>query len=224
MRTLLFDIDGTLLVTDRAGGGALVQAMRDEFGVEHVPLDEIRFGGRTDRDLVNEFLRRAGIESTPENQGRLRRRYATLLRGVLRSVGGRVLPGVPELLQALSVAPNVSMGVMTGNFPETARMKLEAYRLIDFFPWVVGGDLDVIRCDMARRASAQLARRLGEAARHDVIVIGDTAHDVRCARSIGARSLAVCTGTATRDELEIAGADLIVDDLTDAAVLNFLAR
>jgi phosphoglycolate phosphatase len=224
MRTLFFDIDGTLLVTDRAGGGALALAMRDEFGIDDFPLDRVKFGGRTDRDLVREFLTVAGLEATAENQGRLRRRYAGALRAVLNEVGGEVLPGVQELLQALSVAPDVFLAVMTGNFPETARMKLETYRLVDFFSWVVGGDLDVIRCDMARRAADQLVRRHGEAARQDMIVIGDTPHDVRCAHSIGARCLAVCTGSASRRELEIAGADRIVEDLADADALGFLAR
>ncbi|WP_145387913.1 HAD family hydrolase [Stieleria neptunia] len=224
MRTLFFDIDGTLLVTQRAGSGALVRAMVDEFGVADLAIEHISFGGRTDRDLVCEFLVAGEIAPTPENQGRLRRRYAVTLRDVLPTVRGEVLPGVAELLPALSATPHLSLAVMTGNFPETARMKLETFRLIDFFPWVVGGDLDAVRCDMARRAADQLARRRGEAARDDVIVIGDTPNDVRCAHTIGAKCLAVCTGTATREELEIAGADRIVDDLTDRDAMEFLVR
>lgn len=222
MRTLFFDIDGTLLVTQSAGSGALVQAIREEFSVSDVPVDGVRFGGRTDRDLIRELLVVSQIDPSPENQGRLRRRYAMALRGVLRSVGGNVLPGVPDLLRSLSALPHLSLAVMTGNFPETARMKLETFRLIDFFPWVVGGDLDAVRCDMARRAVDQLARRRGDAARGDVIVIGDTPNDVRCAHTVGARCLAVCTGSASREELESAGADRIVNDLTDAAALEYL--
>ena len=103
-------------------------------------------------------------------------------------------------------------------------MKLEAYCLVDFFSWVVGGDLDVVRCDMARRAAEQLSRRHGQSVQHDIIVIGDTPHDVRCAHSIGARCPAVCTGSASREDLQIAGADRIVDDLTDADALAYLAR
>jgi phosphoglycolate phosphatase len=224
MRTLFFDIDGTLLITHRAGSGALVLAMRDEFGVSDVPVEGIQFGGRTDRDLVHELLVSVEIEPNPENQGRLRRRYSGALREVLPTVGGEVLPGVIELLRALSVLPNLSLAVMTGNFPETARMKLEAFRLMEFFPWVVGGDLDSVRCDMARRAADQLARRRGDSARENMIVIGDTPSDVRCAHTIGAKCLAVCTGSASRDQLEVAQADHIVDDLADDSVLEYLAR
>ncbi len=224
MRTLFFDIDGTLLVTQKAGSGALVRAMVSEFGVADPAIEHISFGGRTDRDLVCEFLVAGEIDPTPENQGRLRRRYAVTLRQTLPTVRGEVLPGVAELLPALSATPHVSLAVMTGNFPETARMKLETFRLIDFFPWVVGGDLDAVRCDMARRAADQLARRRGEAARDDMIVIGDTPNDVRCAHTIGAKCLAVCTGTASREELELAGADRVVEDLTDRVAWEFLVR
>lgn len=224
MRTLFFDIDGTLLVTQSAGGNALAKAMRDEFGLEDFPLDQIRFGGRTDRDLVREILEVARIEPTPLNQGRLRRRYCHSLRESLPSVTGSVLPGVMDLLNSLSRLPTVSLAVMTGNFPETARLKLELFRLMDYFPWVVGGDLDAVRCDMARRAADQLARRLGESAREDMIVIGDTPNDVRCAHTIGARCLAVCTGSASRDELQVAGADHIVADLTEPGVFEYLGR
>ena len=223
MRTLFFDIDGTLLVTQKSGGNALAQAMADEFGVSDVPLEQIRFGGRTDRDLVREFLLTAGIEPSDDNQGRLRRCYAIKLRNSLPNVAGEVLPGVFELLRSLSGLPDLLLAVMTGNFPETARMKLETFRLLDYFPWVVGGDLDVVRCDMARRAADQLVRRHGDGARDDMIVIGDTVNDVLCAHSIGARCLAVCTGSATREELQSAGADRIVGNLADGAAFEYLA-
>lgn len=222
MRTLFFDIDGTLLVTENAGSGALIRAIEAEFGVVDFSIGQIRFGGRTDRDLVREILVSANVEPSPENQGRLRRRYCWALREDLRTVRGQVLPGVVELLRELASLRQVALAVMTGNFPETARMKLETFKLIDFFPWVIGGDLDAVRCDMARRAADQLVRRVGAAARDDMIVIGDTPNDVKCAHSMGARCLAVCTGSASQEELQAAGADHIVSDLTAAAALEFL--
>lgn len=117
---------------------------------------------------------------------------------------------------------DLNVAVMTGNYPETARMKLEAFELMDFFTWVVGGDLDAHRDDMARRAYQQLQRKYPETDEHDVIVIGDTANDVRCAHAIGARCLAVCTGSGKREELEQAGADKIVETLEDESVFTFL--
>ncbi|MEO1618799.1 MAG: HAD family hydrolase [Planctomycetota bacterium] len=224
MRTLFFDIDGTLLVTQNAGSQALAVAMEQEFGVEEFPMASIRFGGRTDRDLVGEILSRAGLEVGEENRGRLRRSYTVLLRESLQQVEGRVLPGVIEILDTLHTLPQISLAVMTGNFPETARYKLQRFRLEGFFEWVVGGDLDEVRCDMARRAGSQLDRRRNSTLVRDAIVIGDTPNDVRCAHSMGAKCLAVCTGSATREELEIAKADEIVEDLREETAFRFLTQ
>ncbi|WP_161604641.1 HAD family hydrolase [Roseiconus nitratireducens] len=219
-RTLFFDIDGTLLLTRRAGRSALHQAMREEFGLAEVDDQGIRFGGRTDRELVAAFLRTAGIDPSPLNQGRLRRRYVSAFRQAVRSTPGGVLPGVLDLIRELSQHSQVRLAVMTGNFPETARMKLECFGLLEYFSWIVGGDLDASRCDLARRAAARLIRRGGGG----FTVIGDTVHDVRCARAIDARCLAVCTGSGTREELEREKADHIVDDLTDQSALAYLLQ
>ncbi|MEM6469451.1 MAG: HAD family hydrolase, partial [Planctomycetota bacterium] len=88
MRTLFFDIDGTLLVTRNAGSNALKTAMEREFGLESFSMESVRFGGRTDRDLVGEILQKAQIEDCEENRGRLRRRYAQTLRTDLQEVEG----------------------------------------------------------------------------------------------------------------------------------------
>lgn len=220
MRTLFFDIDGTLLVSHGAGSIALRRAVEIEFGLSDFSAEDIEFGGRTDVDLVGQILTVCELPNTPENSGRLRRSYSGLLRQSLREVGGNVLPGVFQLLQTLTPMEHLNLAVLTGNYPETARMKLEAFDLMDFFNWVVGGDLDLHRNDMARRALQLLQRQHPNA--DDVMVIGDTVNDVRCAHAIGAKCLAVCTGSGARRDLEKAGADKIVETLEDASVLSFL--
>ena len=49
----------------------------------------------------------------------------------------------------------------------------------------------------------------------DAVVVGDTPLDVGCAAHAGARSLAVATGSHSVDELRAAGADAVLEDLTD---------
>ena len=224
MRTLLFDIDGTLLITHRAGGQALAEAMRVEFQVESFSTEGISFAGRTDRDLTAEILKLAKLDPSVQNVGRLRRRYSQVLRTAIATIPGQVLPGVFDLLEQLIRQPKVALAVMTGNFPETARIKLEAYGLMDYFPWLMGGDLDPIRCDMARRTKRHIENKHGAQATEDIIVIGDTTNDVKCARSIEARCLAVCTGSDDRQALQAAGADCVVEDLTDPQALQYLTE
>ncbi|KLU02789.1 Haloacid dehalogenase-like hydrolase [Rhodopirellula islandica] len=221
MRVLLFDIDGTLLTTAGGGNRALRQAIEQEFSVEN-PDTEISFSGRTDRSLMVELLQRNRVSPTDANCGRLRRRYGSLFGGELRRSGGTLLPGVLPLFQALHLVPNLDIAVMTGNFPETATQKLEYFEIRRWVRWIIGGDLDVHRDDMARRAATWVARRHGDA-HQQTIVIGDTPADVLCGRAIGARTLAVSTGEFSREELAPTEPTMLLDDLSDTErVVRFL--
>jgi phosphoglycolate phosphatase-like HAD superfamily hydrolase len=142
------------------------------------------------------------------------------------SEGKLVLPGVRELLDALAARDDVSMGLLTGNIAPAARIKLAYFGLWDYFAWGAFGD---VHCD--RNALFDLA--LEAARRHDgtkverdrVFVIGDTPHDVACARGGGAVAIAVATGFSSADELRAAGADVVFDDLSDtASVMQRLFR
>lgn len=216
MRTLLFDIDGTLL--DSAGGGkrALRRALSDEFGLSN-PKTDISFAGRTDKGLLSELLRHNQLPDDLANCGRLRRRYTAVLPGELSRGKGCVLPGVMELISRLAADRRVQLAVMTGNFPESATRKLEHFGLMHLFGWLIGGDLDVERVDLARRASSLIRSRYGGDAATDVVIIGDTPDDIRCAHAIGAQAIAVCTGSYDRSRLADAQPAAILEDFRDVA-------
>ncbi len=214
MRTLLFDIDGTLLISDGGGRRAFEEAFRLEFGIA-TPDVNVSFSGRTDAGLIVELLLRNGVPAGPRERGRLRSRYASCLPVELVRCGGSVLPGVVELLTRLSADPRVQVAAMTGNLPETATRKLEHFELLRHFRFVVGGDLDTERDGLARRAAARILDRFGEPATRDVVVIGDTPDDIRCGHAIGASVIGVCTGRHTPDELAAERPAAIFSDLTD---------
>ena len=111
---LLFDIDGTLLMTNGGGGGALKLAIQQEFGLDSA-CTNVNFSGRTDRSLLAELLERNRLPSDNEDRERLRDRYTTLLPAVLSRRGGTVLPGTVDLLGRLSGESNLRCYVMTGN-------------------------------------------------------------------------------------------------------------
>ncbi|MCC9656454.1 HAD family hydrolase [Rhodopirellula halodulae] len=223
VRVLLFDIDGTLLTTAGGGNRALKQAIAEEFSVAD-PDTDISFSGRTDRSLMVELLQRNKVSPSEANCGRLRRRYGGLFGAELRRTGGTVMPGVEVLLQSLQAFSELDVAVMTGNFPETATQKLEFFRLRQWVRWIVGGDMDVHRDDMARRAATMVSRRHGSL-HQQTIVIGDTPADVLCGRAIGAQTLAVCTGGFTKEQLGHAEPTLMLDDLSETdRVIEFLMR
>lgn len=219
MRMLLFDIDGTLLITDSGGKGALERAMSDEFQLESVDAD-IEFAGRTDFALFTELLHRNGIEPSQQHRERLARRYSKYLPSVLEERGGEVLPGVTSLLEDVSNHNGSRCYVMTGNLAETATHKLRHFGLLHYFDGVFGGDHDSNRDDLARRTQSELTKHHGEARR--IVVIGDTPHDVRCGHAIGAEVIAVCTGSFGRDALEAESPAAVYDDLTDSNAIKYL--
>jgi phosphoglycolate phosphatase-like HAD superfamily hydrolase len=115
---------------------------------------------------------------------------------------------------------DVVLGLLTGNVRAGARVKLSHFRLYDYFPFGGFGDDHFDRDDVAREALAEVQRRFDGAIRPERIwVIGDTPLDVRCARAIGARAVAVATGWHTAEELDQHRPDLLLADLADPAPL-----
>ena len=223
MIVCFFDIDGTLLNTGGAGQAAMESALAAEFQAGG-PVRGISFAGRTDRAIVADFFRYFGVEPGEKEWQRFLRAYLEHLPIHLNRREGVVLPGISRLLEELSRRDNVSLGLLTGNFREGARLKLQHYQLDDYFAYGGFGDEHHHRDEVAREALAAAERHHGTAlAAERVFVIGDTPADVQCARAIGARSIAVATGIYPADELAPAAPDHLFPDFSDAdAVLDLL--
>lgn len=215
---LLFDIDGTLLLSGRAGLRAMTRAFHDTFGVPNAFADT-NFSGRTDSYLVSFALAAAGLPDTPEQHARFRDVYVPILAEEIQQPGTGhkgLMPGARELIEALVDHDHLHLALLTGNYRAAAEVKLTHFELWEFFEWGAFSD------DAAdRNALVPIARQ--RAAIYDVpaealarvIVIGDTPHDIECARVAGAMSVAVATGGFTVEELRAAGADVVVADLSD---------
>lgn len=215
MNVYLFDIDGTLLSSGGAGKAALEEGLADEFGIRGT-MARLVLSGRTDRAIANDLLQLSGLEASDENRARLLGAYLRHLPGCLARIPGGVLPGVTALLDRLRRQPDTYLGLLTGNIRVGAGLKLGHYLLADQFAFGGYGDRHVSRDDVAREAFATACAHLGrrlDAAR--TWVIGDTPHDVCCARAIGARAVAVATGWHPRAELAACTPDLLLDDLSD---------
>jgi phosphoglycolate phosphatase len=223
---LLFDIDGTLILSGGAGLRAMTRTFAQEFGVEN-GFDGIPVAGFTDRFLLSRALERAGLPDTPETHERFRDRYLELLREeIVKPSTGRsgVLPGVAVLLEAIAAEGRHHPALLTGNYERAAQIKLGHFGLAHYFAWGAFGDDSPDRSELARIAVQRARERsVPEAARSNVWVIGDTPHDVACARAIGARVVAVATGSYSMEQLRECGADVVLADLDDTArVLGLL--
>jgi phosphoglycolate phosphatase len=214
---LFWDIDGTLLTTARAGVFALEEAAREVCGVEP-DFARLDTAGLTDWEVAMLAIEAAGGQPAPETASDFLRAYERHLPERLHWRQGAVLPGVTEALEHLSGLPGASNLLLTGNTRAGARAKLSHYGLAGYFEdgaFCEDGD---DRTAIARRALA-LARARANGSLHGdrIAVIGDTPHDVRCGLAIGARTVAVASGSYTVEELEQSGAWLVFSRLPAAA-------
>lgn len=216
MTLVLFDIDGTLIQTGRAGVRGMNRAFEDLFGAPDA-LEGVAVAGRTDRAIVSEVLARIGRAIDDETIQRVRDEYCRRLPEALADPASHpmgVLPGVAALLDALEDRNDVVVGLLTGNFVSGAQLKLGHFDLWKRFAFGAFGDHHTDRRDLVPQAIVAAAAQGHPTFSTDrVVVIGDTPLDVDCARAHGARSVAVATGIFAADALRESGADLTVDTL-----------
>jgi phosphoglycolate phosphatase-like HAD superfamily hydrolase len=219
MHVCLFDIDGTLLLSGGAGRAAMEAGADEAFGTGG-PLDQLLFSGRTDLAIVRDLLTLRGVADTAEHRLRVLDAYLRHLPGCLTRGDGRVLPGIAALLAHLGRRGDVALGLLTGNIRAGAGVKLGHFGLFEHFGFGGFGDRHLDRDDVAREALGEAERHLGRPVNPDQVwVVGDTPLDIRCARAIGARAVAVLTGWHSHEELAEHGPDLLLADLADPAPL-----
>jgi phosphoglycolate phosphatase len=199
MTVLFWDIDGTLLTTAKAGVFAWEDAVRELTGREF-ELVSMRIAGLTDYQIAFKTFETLGIRTDEEFVHRFVDRYGELLPASLPRKQGRVLPNVREILERLRLRTDVRSYLLTGNTRAGARAKLTHYDLIQYLPDGGFAEDTADRSTIARRA-LELARQAGPV--RNAFVIGDTPHDIECAKAIGAKTIAVATGGYTIDELRV---------------------
>lgn len=199
---LFWDIDGTLLTTARAGIHAWEDALAEVAG-SRADLSGFDTAGVPDHQIAQRLLREVGgAPDAPGQVDRLVGRYEDLLPAALGRRQGRVLPNVREILERIERQPELRSRLLTGNTRRGAEAKLRHYGLDRFFR--DGGAFSDRLCqrDDIALAAVEAARVDGWTPAAGAVVIGDTPHDIRCGRLVGARTLAVATGGYDVAELE----------------------
>lgn len=218
---ILFDIDATLLKTHGAGVAAMVDAGREVFGPAF-HADGLEFAGRLDPLIFTDLFRINNVSPSADSAALLRATYLRCIRPRLAAaVNAAPCPGVLDLLGALRQADSHALGILTGNFRESGTLKLQACALDPlWFPISVWGDdsphVPPCRDHLPEVAIARYRIAHGHAIDPSLVtVIGDTPHDIRCARACGCRSIGVATGAFSVQSLRDAGATGAVECLSD---------
>jgi phosphoglycolate phosphatase-like HAD superfamily hydrolase len=218
MKLALFDIDGTLLLSQGLGRAAKARAMRDIFGTE-ANVQTHPFGGKTDWQILNELLHPLGwtTEAIGARMTVYEQCFASYMRAMAADFPAVPLPGARELVQALNARTDVLVGVVTGNTRETAPVKLKAGGFEpSWFRVGAFGSESHDRSDLSALAVQRAEALVGAPiAPSDVFVIGDTAADVACARAVGAVSVVVLTGFEERELLLASQPDYVLNDLRE---------
>jgi phosphoglycolate phosphatase len=219
MKICLFDIDGTLIRSGGAGKQAFLRTLQEAFGVEVVDPG-VPFAGRTDRGIVRDLFAHFKIPITSQSWDLFTEVYFRILPECLASCRGSVLPGVETLLEIIVANSEIEMGLLTGNTAKGASMKLQYYGLEHYFGFGGFGDQHVERDRVAEQALIATRERWGKAiAPEQIFVIGDTPADIQCGRTIGAQTVAVCTGKYSATDFTAEAPNLVLEDFSMAGPL-----
>ena len=218
---VLFDIDGTLLRTEGVGVAAMLRAFTALHGDRGFSFEGVEIAGALDGLLFARMMERHGLPADVFTHERFQRIYGEELARSLTPDRVRRMPGTGALVAALRDA-GAAVGLLTGNYEHTAHTKIRiaGFDVADFPFGAFGAD------GPSRRHLTPVA--IGRAAAHHgrpfdahrVTIIGDTPHDIDCAKAHGCRAIGVGTGPYAPERLEACGADLAVGDLSDVDVVS----
>ncbi len=214
-RLLLFDIDGTLVSTGGAGVVALKRVIAKRYGTQD-DLHDIEIAGCTDVGIASDILKKYGEPRGEADVRNFLDEYVGFLSETLATTNGQILPGMLEILTQMKTRPDRALGLLTGNVKRGAKLKLQHYGLWDFFEFGAFADDHHDRNHLGEFARARAQEKHGhefDSTRIDVI--GDTPRDIACGKAVGARTIAVATGTWSRRQLAQHGPDFLFDDLSN---------
>jgi phosphoglycolate phosphatase len=212
IEAVLFDIDGTLLVTGGAGAVAWQRAFHELHGVD-ADIEEHTEAGMTDPEIAEIVFREViGRDGSDAELAEAIGGYLShLAEAAAQSNGYRVMPGIEELLPRLR-EQGVLLGLVTGNVEAAAHIKLAHGDLNRFFAFGGYGSDSRDRTELTERA----LERGGVVAGAPIdpsaaIAVGDTPRDVAAGHGAGIKVVGVATGSYSVQQQREAGADWAIE-------------
>ena len=197
MNYLCWDIDGTLLRSAWAGYDALRDAVKDCYGVASYQFKH-SLAGHTDSSIIKEIVEEISGKCEAPEFSRLMSCYEAYMTKYVPTHKGNLMPNVLQTLTYLEAdAPHWRSCLLTGNTVIGSKLKIQNYKIGRFFDLEhsATGDLAEDRSDLARILYAKLRKDGLVNSVRQLIFVGDTPNDVRCAAAIGARCIIVLAGS-----------------------------
>ena len=220
MKLLLFDIDGTLLISRGSGRRAMKKTVQHLTGKKDIDTSSVDFSGRTDPQIIREVFLCNGL-TAQEVDTILPEALQVYIEHFERDFSPDqfdILPGVHELIEALSELPGIQLALLTGNLEKTGYLKLRGIGLDTYFPFGAFGSDHADRYQLPRIAVDRALNHTGKKYEgKNVVIIGDTRHDILCGRSLNVFSIAVSTGHYSSEDLHVHEPDVLLENLSDTA-------
>jgi phosphoglycolate phosphatase-like HAD superfamily hydrolase len=217
---VLWDIDGTLIDTAKAGERALLRLMRDSYERDFGEQLPVALAGRTDSSIIADLMRHLELEADPQVALAMQKTYLTLLAQTLPTGKARLHPGIREAVEAIHTHPEIHQALLTGNLREGSRLKLTHLDLWRYFEFGAFADDSSVRNELGPFALKRAKETLGiDFPPERVWIIGDTPHDIACGKAIGAQTIGVATGSFSVAELKAHHPTHVFADLSDTREL-----
>jgi len=220
-KLVLFDIDGTLLTVNSVNRRILMDALKEVYGTEG-SAGTHNFAGKMDSIIIYEVLQNAGLSDAEitEKFERAKQTYIDMFRSHAKPSDVMLMEGIRELLDRLSARSELMLGLLTGNFEGSGRHKLLLPEINHYFPFGAFADDGLHRNELppiaVEKAYQLTGKRFSE---QEIVIIGDTEHDIVCARVLNAKSIAVATGTYTTEELQKHNPHILYENLSQTEIV-----
>ncbi|GIW46518.1 MAG: hypothetical protein KatS3mg078_0395 [Deltaproteobacteria bacterium] len=215
IKLILFDIDGTLLISGGASIRAINRVFKNMFGIENA-MEGIKPDGKTDPLILRElFIKNLKRDFSKEEADRVFKEYLFFLeKEIITSKSLRIMPGITQLIKTLSQKQDTAIGIATGNIEEGARIKLRHSGLEHYFRFGGFGSDSESREKLIRIAIERGRKLFNHTRRERVFVVGDTPFDIISAKAVGAEVIAVATGSYTVEDLKRYKPDFVFKNLS----------
>jgi phosphoglycolate phosphatase len=217
MKLLLFDIDGTLMLSGNAGLRAMNRAFSSLYGLDEA-FTGLQLAGRTDSSIFRDAVEKHQHPYNPQTLEQFKTEYFKFLpEEMFKPLGDkRMMPGIPELLSALQTRPNVFLGLLTGNWQTSGYIKIGYFGLDRYFSFGAFSDDSEVRPDLLPYAVTRFEQKFtARPTAREIFIIGDTPSDIQCAKPHGVVSVAVAAAHHKEKDLAPFAPDFLLPDLTD---------